>query len=252
MAKAGAGYLLQGKGRRWMTWLDRVLVWAMPGYCSFCLAGAGDSPWCEQCLVGLPWHVSGCPVCSEPRPASVPSHVICGHCLKRRPDFDQSWVPFLYEDEIAQLIQRFKFNADRRAGQILLQLMVHAFDVQHGPEHVQAIVTADLHLSRARERGFDQTRWLGQRLAHALDLPLYRATRRRQTPTQRGLSRSARQRNVRHVYHVTSALPPCVLLLDDVMTTGATLDALSRACREKGAEHVTACAMARTPAGRAI
>ncbi|ARS53771.1 hypothetical protein B9G99_13615 [Kushneria konosiri] len=243
---------MQGKGGRWFAWLDRALVRTMPGYCSFCLAGAGDRPWCEKCLAGLPWHVSGCPVCSEPRPASVPSHMVCGHCLKRRPNFDQSWVPFLYEDEIAQLIQRFKFHADRRAGQILLQLMVHAFEMHNGPGEVQAIVTADLHSKRARERGFDQTRWLGQQLARTLDIPLHRAFRRRQTPTQRGLSRSARQRNVRHVYHVTSSLPARVWLLDDVMTTGATLDALSRACREQGAEHVVAGAIARTSAGRVI
>ncbi|WP_243409144.1 ComF family protein [Kushneria phyllosphaerae] len=161
-------------------------------------------------------------------------------------------MPFLYEDNIASLIQRFKFNADRRAGQILLQLMVQAFRSHQGPCHVQAIVTADLHPGRARKRGFDQTLWLGKRMARALDLPLYQATRRRLTPTQRGLSRPARKRNVRRVYQVTSPLPAQVLLLDDVMTTGATLEALSSACREQGAAHVTAAALARTPAGHAI
>ncbi|GHC18746.1 hypothetical protein GCM10010082_07720 [Kushneria pakistanensis] len=161
-------------------------------------------------------------------------------------------MPFLYEGEIAQLIQRFKFRAERRAGQVLLQLMLQALELRHGPLPVQAIVTADLHVRRARERGFDQTLWLGRRMARALDLPLYRATRLRLTPTQRGLSRAARQRNVRRIYHVRSPLPDAVLLLDDVMTTGATLEALSRACREQGARHVTVCALARTPAARAI
>ncbi|WP_445618940.1 ComF family protein [Kushneria sp. Sum13] len=241
------------KGRRLVEWLNRTLAWAMPGYCCFCLGGTlGDTPWCERCFTELPWHTGACPLCSEPRPSSVAADMPCGHCLKQRPDFDRSWVPFLYEDDIAGLIQRFKFNADRRAGQILLQLMVQAFRAHQGSCHVQAIVTADLHSGRARERGFDQTLWLGKRMARALDLPLYQATRRRLTPTQRGLSRPARKRNVRRVYQVTSPLPAQVLLLDDVMTTGATLEALSSACREQGAAHVTAAALARTPAGRAI
>ncbi|REC96000.1 ComF family protein [Kushneria indalinina] len=249
--KNGSGDIWRVKGRRLVETLDRTLAWTMPGYCSFCLAGtAGGRPWCDQCFRALAWHQSACPLCSEPRPASVPADMPCGHCLKQRPNFDDSWVPFLYEGEIAQLIQRFKFSADRRAGHILLQLMLQALREYHG--QVQAIVTADLHPRRARERGFDQTLWLGKRIAAALDLPLYRATRLRLTPTQRGLSRRARQRNVHRVYRVMSPLPASVLLFDDVMTTGATLEALSRACREQGAAHVTAGALARTPAGRAI
>ncbi|WP_457808188.1 ComF family protein [Kushneria sp. EE4] len=249
--KNGSGDIWRVKGRRLVETLDRTLAWTMPGYCSFCLAGtAGGRPWCDLCFRALAWHQSACPLCSEPRPVSVPADMPCGHCLKQRPNFDDSWVPFLYEGEIARLIQRFKFNGDRRAGHVLLQLMLHAFEQYRGP--VQAIVTADLHSERARARGFDQTLWLGREMAHALNLPLHRAERLRMTPTQRGLSRSARQRNVRRVYRVSSRLPASVLLFDDVMTTGATLEALSRACREQGAEHVSACALARTPAGRAI
>lgn len=239
------------KGRGLTDRLNRMLVRAMPGHCHFCLAGiSGDSPWCDACLETLPWLESACPLCSEPRPMSVPADMMCGHCLKKRPDFDDSRVPFLYEDEIARLIQQFKFSADRRAGHVLLQLMLHALVPQ--PEQIQAIVTADLHESRTRQRGFDQTLWLGKRIARHLELPLYRATRLRLTPTQRGLSRAGRKRNVRQVYRVTSALPASVMLLDDVMTTGATLEALSTACREAGAVHVRACAIARTPAARAI
>ncbi|MFC0338858.1 comF family protein [Kushneria avicenniae] len=245
------GYPLLAKGRGLTDRLNRMLVRAMPGHCHFCLAGiSGDRPWCDTCFETLPWLESACPLCSEPRPTSVPADMPCGHCLKKRPDFDASRVPFLYEGEIARLIQRFKFSADRRAGHVLFQLMLHALVSR--PGQIQAIVTADLHTSRARSRGFDQTLWLGRQIACALKVPLYRATRLRLTPTQRGLSRAARKRNVRHVYRVTSALPDSVVMLDDVMTTGATLEALSTACREAGAVHVGACAIARTPAARAI
>ncbi len=74
-----------------------------------------------------------------------------------------------------------------------------------------------------------------------------RAERHRNTPSQRGLDRDERQRNVRGVFRVGVPLPARVVLLDDVMTTGATLDALALACRQAGAREVEAWAVARTP-----
>ncbi|MCA1768746.1 MAG: ComF family protein, partial [Halomonas sp.] len=80
-----------------------------------------------------------------------------------------------------------------------------------------------------------------------LEVPLVRARRRRNTPTQRGLGREERRRNLSGAFVIDAALPPRVVLVDDVMTTGATLDALAVACRAAGAEQVEAWAIARTP-----
>ena len=104
-----------------------------------------------------------------------------------------------------------------------------------------------LHPQRARERGFDQAGWLARRLARRLGVPLVRAERHRDTPSQRGLDRGERRRNVRGVFRVEAPLPARVALLDDVMTTGATLNALALACRRAGAREVEAWAVARTP-----
>ncbi|QTF91487.1 phosphoribosyltransferase family protein, partial [Halomonas sp. BM-2019] len=111
----------------------------------------------------------------------------------------------------------------------------------------QAVVPVPLHPRRARERGFDQAEWLARRLARRLEVPLRRARRVRHTPSQRGLDRAERRANLRDAFRVEAALPPRVVLLDDVMTTGATLDALAAACRRAGAAEVEAWAVARTP-----
>jgi ComF family protein len=129
---------------------------------------------------------------------------------------------------------------------VLLELLLAGLP-QPARDWPEALVAVPLHPSRARERGFDQGHWLARRLARQLERPLMPAVRVRNTPSQRDLPRKARFTNLRRAFRVTSPLPTRVVLLDDVMTTGATLDALASACRKAGAEEVEAWAIARTP-----
>ncbi|SHK67439.1 ComF family protein [Halomonas caseinilytica] len=218
-------------------WLRRLL----PGRCAFCLAACETTaPWCSACHAALPWNLAACPVCAEPQ---LGGHR-CGHCLRRMPAFEAARVPLRYEGELAVLMRRFKFQASPRAGSLLLALLEEALREAPRPE---ALLAVPLHPHRARQRGFDQARWLAERLSTRLDIPLVVAQRRRDTPSQRGLDRQRRGRNLRAAFRVEAALPSEVALLDDVMTTGATLDALARACRRAGAERIEAWAVARTP-----
>lgn len=222
-------------------WLRR----ALPGRCVFCLAPCpATRPWCPACQAALPWNRPACPTCGEPLPATVTPRP-CGHCLRRPPAFDRARVPLRYEAEVAGLMHRFKFHASPRAGTVLLSLLEEGLA---GIEPPEALIAVPLHPRRARERGFDQGRWLAERLARRLELPRVVAARRhRDTPSQRGFDRRGRRGNLRGAFDVPGALPPRVALLDDVMTTGATLDALARACRRAGAVEVEAWAIARTP-----
>lgn len=155
-------------------------------------------------------------------------------------------MPLRYDDAVADLVQRFKFNASPRAGSLLLELLVTGLTPEDRawPE---ALVAVPLHPLRARARGFDQSHWLARRLARRLDRPLVRAVRRRDTPSQRGLDRGERRANLRAAFDVPADLPERVALVDDVMTTGATLEALAVACRRAGAREVAAWSVARTP-----
>ncbi len=226
--------------------VDEALRRALPGRCAFCLAPAlGERPWCAACHEALPWNLPACPHCAEPQPGALAGRP-CGACLRRPPAFDRARVPLRYEAEVSGLVQRFKFHASPRAGAILLALLEESLTAS-ARAFPGALMGVPLHPARARERGFDQADWLARRLARRLGVPHRVAHRRRDTRSQRGLDRSERRANLRGAFAVPGRLPPRLVLLDDVMTTGATLDALARACRRAGAEEIEVWVPARTP-----
>ncbi|MBD3896132.1 ComF family protein [Halomonas sp. ML-15] len=226
--------------------VDEVLREALPGRCHFCLAPvASDAPWCEACLVALPWNLPACPRCAEPLPPLTPAGMPCGACLTQPPRYARARVALRYADEVALLIQGFKFSASPRAGAVLLALLEYQLrGVERLPE---VLVAVPLHPRRARQRGFDQVAWLAERLARRLALPLVKARRLRHTPTQVGLSRRARQANLKGAFAVDQPLPGHIAILDDIITTGATCEALAQACVAQGASLIEVWAVARTP-----
>lgn len=235
--------------------IDTQLRLGLPGDCAFCLGRPipGES-WCEACLEALPWNRLACANCAEPLPGTVsdrPSR--CGRCMVTPPSFRHAHVPLRYEDDMTRLIQQFKFSASPRAGHLLLRLFLlslpSACEQPMTTQRPQALISVPLHPTRARQRGFDQAHWLAKRLGHRLGLPCLTAKRLRETPSQRGLKRQARLENLKHAFTIKAPLPPCVALVDDVMTTGATFEALAAACHEAGAEEVQVWALARTPMG---
>ncbi|WP_188115176.1 ComF family protein [Salinicola endophyticus] len=231
---------------RWL--LERGLRRALPGYCAFCYARlSGDLPWCDDCDAELPRNGVACRRCAEPM-ATLGGGDVCGRCLRRPPAFDAAWVPLRYEEPLVRLVQRFKFSADPRAGTLLVELLIHALgDTAPCGERLIGVPGS---WARTRERGFDPVAWLGDALAERWQLPRLAALRQRDSSSQRGLDRAARRRNVKDAFGIEGPLPESVLLLDDVMTTGATLDALALACRRAGARHIGVVALARTPPDR--
>lgn len=231
-----------------VNYVDKMLRRALPGRCAFCLARClPNVPWCGACLVALPWNRHACAQCAEPLPEAAPRY--CGHCLRRPPAFAAARIGLRYEDEVARLLQRFKFGYDPRAGNLLVSLMGETLAGLEREQLPELLVALPRHRGRAREQGFDPGPWLAERLAARLALPWCQPRRLHATPSQRGLDRAARRRNLKGAFAVETALPKRVALVDDVMTTGASLDALAVACRGAGASHVEAWAVARTPLG---
>nr|WP_227368657.1 ComF family protein [Halomonas sp. M20] len=225
---------------------DLGLKHLLPGHCAFCLAlPMSGQPWCDECFRALPWNHHACHQCAEP--FSGDAYSLCGHCLKQPPAYDSARVGLRYEGEVALLIQRFKFNADPRAGALLVDLMHAGLQRLLPHELPQALIAVPRHPLRAREFGFDQALWITQHLARRLEIHCLVARRARRTPTQRGLDRSARLRNVQDAFAIDVALPAHVAVVDDIMTTGASLDGLAKACSIAGASRVEAWAAARTP-----
>ncbi|GHB23514.1 amidophosphoribosyltransferase [Salinicola rhizosphaerae] len=244
---------LKWRFRRLLRGVNAALEQALPGYCTFCHAPVGgDATWCQACYGEMPWNRHACECCGEPLGSATASGRLCGHCLRRPPAMARTLTPLRYEGRMIALVQRFKFSADPRAGEVMIRLLTAALQQaqRRFPRLGEAIVAVPGQRERTHERGFDHAAWLARRLADRLELPLIPARRLAQTPSQRGLDRRARRRNVKDAFVVAHPLPASVIVVDDVMTTGATLDALARACRKAGAESVTALALARTPSAR--
>jgi ComF family protein len=212
--------------------------------------GAGGRDLCSGCERDLAINTACCPRCALPLDAPAP---LCGECIEREPPFAAAWAPFRYEHPLDLLESRFKFRGDLAAGRVLASLLIErAVDEELGlPD---AIVPVPLHVSRLRERGYNQALELAKPLARVLGVPLRvdLLRRVRATIAQTGLDAAARRRNLRDAFAISNeqAIPAHVALLDDVMTTGTTLRECSRVLRRAGVQRVEVWALARAPARR--
>lgn len=220
----------------------------LPPRCLLCGApGADGRDLCAGCAGDFAPNAIRCPRCALPLAAPAPA---CGECLRRDPSFASAWAPFRYEHPLDLLEARFKFHADLAAGHVLSALMLERASVD-APARPELLIPVPLHAARLRERGYNQALELARPLAHAFAIPL-RADlllRTRATPPQTGLDAKTRRRNLRGAFAVAAdaALPDHVALVDDVMTTGATLRECARVLRAAGVARVDVWALARAP-----
>jgi len=193
----------------------------------------------------LPVIDSQCFRCGLALPAPTAA---CGRCTRRMPAFDSSWPAFAYEGTLERLVHRFKFQRDLAAGRVLAGLSARRLAAV-GATRPQALVPVPLHWRRHLWRGFNQSRMLADDLSRLLDAipvaPLL--VRQRATPAQSGLPAASRGTNVRGAF--CARRPGCrlghVALIDDVMTTGTTLDACARALKKAGIGRVDVWVVAR-------
>ena len=232
-------------------WAERALRVLLPLRCLLCGApGAGGRDLCEGCAHDFARNGIRCPRCALPLKTPAP---LCGECIEREPPFASAWVPFRYAHPLDLLEARFKFRGDLAAGRVLAGLLIERAGLEP-PARPDLIVTVPLHVSRLRERGYNQAFELARPLGRALGIPIERELlqRVRATPAQTALDAASRRRNLRRAFAVNAKapLPPHVALFDDVMTTGATLRECARTLRSAGVARVDVWALARAPQPR--
>ncbi|SMC23181.1 comF family protein [Andreprevotia lacus DSM 23236] len=215
---------------------------ALPAACLLCgqLSRHGLCPACHADLPHLPHAL--CPRCALP----TPDGGLCGACLQAPPAFDASFAALRYAGIAEHLIPAAKFGGRWHVLPLLAQVLLHRLPVT--PE-VDAIVPLPLHPARLRERGYNQATEIATPLARAFRLPLRHdlLQRHKNTEHQARLTQAARHGNVRGAFTATPAARGLrIALVDDVMTSGASLDAAARALKRAGAAHVEAWVLART------
>jgi len=236
-------------GQRRLVNLKRVFQvdrWLYPPVCLVCgMAGRPGLDCCQPCEDGFDRVHAACQRCGLELVRWVR---LCGRCTTRLPAFDAAYSAFAYRGAAETLIQRFKFGADLAAGRVLAQLMARRIEAGAWPRP-QLMVPVPLHLRRRWTRGFNQSEMLCRDLSTLLQpLPWATAIRRaRSTRAQSDLPADRRRGNVRGAFRL-HRLPPGVrhvALVDDVMTTGSTLDECARVLKRAGVARVDVWVVAR-------
>jgi len=219
---------------------NRCAAALLPQDCFLCAAPSGESLLCDACAASLPrLTMERCPVCALPTPKSS----ICGACLTHAPHFDATQAVFRYEFPIDSLIQALKY-AHRLASADFLGSALADVALARKPD---LILPVPLSQARLAERGFNQAVELVRPLSRTLGVPLeITRVHRRDTAPQASLPWKERARNIRHAFACEIDLSgKSVLVVDDVMTSGATLDELARTLKAHGAVRVENLVLAR-------
>jgi ComF family protein len=183
-----------------------------------------------------------CPVCALPTPAGE----VCGHCLSHPPLFSHTTAAFSYSFPLDKLIQHMKYSEQLALAHAFAGKLAQRIDNTALPDYV---IPMPLHPVKLRERGFNQSALIAAKVVreHGLTLLHDVCQRVRDTPPQSALPWKDRKKNVRNAFRCdVDLIGKRVALVDDVLTTGASLNALAEAVHKSGASEIIAWVVART------
>ncbi len=205
---------------------------------------------CQFCSKQLPYLPKNCCVqCAIPlSDQEKSSDLTCGNCLRSAPYFDHTYCPFEYAFPIQELITSLKFNQRLLIANLLGSLLAD-FLIQHITAKPNLIIPVPLHLKKLQNRGFNQALLLANIIGKQLNTPVMTQLIQKTTATasQSSLRYQERQANIANCFRVHSnqTMPAHVTLVDDVMTTGATTNAIAKALTKAGVTQVDVYCCAR-------
>ena len=224
-----------------------LLCGLLPATCLLCGGAArGALDLCADCAAELPVLHHACPRCAMPLPDA--HNAPCGHCLQRPPGFSACIAALRYEHPVRELLSRFKFQGDLAAGRMLAGLLAARLAALPAARRTGLVLApVPLHPGRLRERGFNQSERIARVLAAELGLTLCSSLVRRvqRTADQKQLGAAARRRNLQGAFDATGCADRRIALIDDVITTGATAEAVTAALLAAGAARVEVWCLAR-------
>lgn len=220
----------------------------LPSRCAICQSWP-NAPLCEACISQFAQPQNRCLSCALPLPLSIQR---CGACLRNPPPLDRCITATRYEWPWVDLIVRFKFQEQAGWDHHLATLMLSAPGAEDALDAADWVLPIPLSTQRLAERGYNQS-WLLARALSPAKADAHLLLRTRDTPSQRTLPRSERLTSLVGAFAVeplraAQLRGKTVLLIDDVMTSGASLHTAARVLRQAGVVHVNALVLARTEA----
>lgn len=211
--------------------------------CVLCGVMSEDGLWCRACDESLPYLPDDhCPVCALPAPGGQ----ACGHCLSRPPSYTRTCATFRYAFPLDKLIQGMKYGDQLPLAHELARRLSLRLGKNAPPD---CVIPMPLHPAKLRERGYNQSMLIATAVSKQLGLALLAdaAKRTRNTPAQSTLPWKDREKNVRDAFSCDIDLHgKHVALVDDVLTTGASMNALAKTIRKCGATEISVWVVART------
>ena len=222
-----------------------AVSWVIAPACLLCGGRDEGLGLCEGCQHSLPMLADlRCPVCAMPNPAGER----CGRCISKLPLFDRVVAAFTYEFPVTVLVQRLKYRGDLACARPLAAGLANALEKEPYPD---LIIAMPLARARLASRGFNQSMEISRRVVadFNLEISVDICRRTREGAPQALLPWKQRASNVRNAFACDIDLSgKSVAVVDDVLTTGATLNELARTLKRRGARQVIGWMTARTPA----
>ncbi|MDP7040667.1 MAG: ComF family protein [Myxococcota bacterium] len=225
--------------------LEHLSQALFPNHCAGCespIANNGRFGFCDSCYELLsPNNGPRCGICDAP---GLPQ--TCKRCLDTPPAFERLWAPYLFGGPLQQAIHRIKFAKEEFWLHGLAELLCANEHIQAIKEHCTHIVPVPLGKQRLKTRGFNQSAVLARKIAQIWQKkPHYILERTRETAPQSGLSQEERESNMADAFKADAQNPvENILLIDDVVTTGATLKSAAQSLKKAGIQRVYALTLA--------
>ena len=213
-----------------------------------------DKAICESCqsdfiTIGSPL----CPICGRPFQNGIIEDHLCESCLRKHPFYNQARAPYMYEGALMRAIHRLKYEGRTRIANVMGPQLASFVARRFGERDSNWVVMpVPLHLKKLRKRGFNQALLLARHVSVRLksELDFFTLRRTRDTKPQTGLKSKERRKNVRQAFDVVNSRKiknRNVILIDDVATTGSTMNECARVLKRAKAGKVFCISLARTP-----
>ncbi len=236
---------------------SKILSGLFPSRCILCSQTVDSSvenkavELCLRCYNKQPFNNTCCIQCALPL-ADKSTNILCGRCIQKQPDYDYAHSVFRYEEDIIRLVHQLKFSEKITYASSIGEMLLSAYDSANSlkTEAPDCLLPVPLHPARLRQRGFNQSIEIARILSKKRGIPIEHRSivRQRSTTSQTGLNAKQRQTNIKGAFELVSKMTyRHVLIIDDVVTTGSTVNELASVLKKNNIERVGVLSIARAP-----